>query len=89
MDLYIYHIVISDAFWRAICVLRFFEENGFICFDWTKNEHIPLERPSDFESFARTFLELCPPEYNCKCQDDRCFRQDCGKWDELLCVNLM
>lgn len=57
----------------AVQVLEFLHSHGFICFDYSKNMHIPANRPSDFEGFVKQFT----------ISDDKF-----GLWEELLCYNV-
>jgi hypothetical protein len=59
---------------QAIKVLELLHSHGFICFDYSRNKHIPASRPSDFEGFVLEFYK----------SDDRF-----GLWDELLCYNIL
>lgn len=58
---------------NAVQVLEFLHSHGFICFDYSKNMHIPANRPSDFEGFVKQFTV----------SDDKF-----GLWEELLCYNV-
>jgi hypothetical protein len=57
----------------AVKVLDFLHSHGFICFDYARNNHIPADRPSDFEGFVKRFQMSEDPF---------------GLWDELLCYNV-
>ena len=56
-----------------VAVLDFLHGHGFLCFDYSRNRHIPADRPSDFEGFAASFDG----------ERDGGF----GGWDELVCFN--
>jgi FkbM family methyltransferase len=58
---------------NAVHVLEFLHSHGFICFDYSRNKHIPADRPSDFEGFVNQFTN----------SDDKF-----GLWEELLCYNI-
>jgi hypothetical protein len=58
---------------NAIHVLDFLHGFGFICFDYSRNMHVPSNRPSDFEGFVDSFIKSA---------------DKFGLWDELLCYNV-
>jgi FkbM family methyltransferase len=58
---------------RTLDVLDYLHQHGFICFDYSRNRHIPPNRASDFEGFVASF--------------DRQLGQGFGAWDELICFN--
>jgi hypothetical protein len=57
---------------NAVKVLDFLHSFGFVCFDYSRNKHVPADRPSDFEGFVKKF-EISDDSF--------------GLWDELLCYN--
>jgi hypothetical protein len=46
------------------------------------------DRPGAFEPYFASFFERCADDKGCACQDEHCFRNSLGKWEELLCVGL-
>jgi FkbM family methyltransferase len=58
----------------AVDVLDFLHGFGFVCFDCSRNGHVPPARPSDFEGFVASF--------------DPGRDEGFGAWDELLCFRL-
>lgn len=58
---------------HAVDVLDYLHRFGFICFDYSRNQHIPGDRPSDFEGFVASF--------------DHTRDAGFGAWDELVCFN--
>ena len=56
-------------------VLNFLHKYGFMCFDYSRNKHIPPDRPSDFEGFVASF--------------DGDLSGGFGAWDELICFNTL
>ena len=59
---------------NAVEVLDFLHSFGFMCFDYSRNKHIPPNRPSDFEGFVASF--------------DGGRDNGFGAWDELVCFHL-
>ena len=59
---------------NAVEVLDFLHGHGFLCFDFSKNRHIPGNRPSDFEGFVASF--------------DGSRDNGFGAWDELICYHV-
>ena len=59
---------------NAVEVLDYLHSFGFMCFDYSRNKHIPSDRPNDFEGFVRSF--------------DGARDNGFGAWDELVCFNL-
>ncbi len=57
----------------GVDVLDYLHGFGFICFDYSRNRHIPYNRPSDFEGFVASFDP----------NRDNGF----GAWEELICFN--
>ncbi len=55
-------------------VLDFLHGFGFMCFDCSRNKHVPSTRPSDFEGFVASF--------------DGGRDDGFGAWEELLCFHL-
>ena len=56
-----------------VAVLDFLHGHGFMCFDYSRNRHIPPDRPDDFEGFVAAF----------DTERDGGF----GAWDELICFH--
>ena len=56
-------------------VLNFLHKHGFMCFDYSRNRHIPPNRPSDFEAFVASF--------------DGNRDGGFGAWDELICFHTL
>ena len=59
---------------NAVEVLDYLHGFGFMCFDYSRNKHIPPNRPNDFEGFVGSF--------------DGSKDSGFGAWDELVCFNL-
>ena len=60
---------------NAVEVLDYLHCFGSMCFDYSRNRHVPPNRPSDFEGFVASF----------DVSRDKGF----GAWGELVCFNLM
>ena len=56
-------------------VLDYLHGFGFMCFDYSRNRHIPSDRASDFEGFVASF--------------DGSRDSGFGAWDELVCFKVM
>ena len=54
---------------------------GWQCFDWSTNDHISNDRPSDFLGFVGAFHQRYGGK---KCHDGDCWKF--GLWDELFCA---
>ena len=58
---------------RTLDVLEYLHRHGFLCFDYSRNRHLPPNRASEFEGFVASF--------------DRERDQGFGAWEELICFN--
>ena len=54
---------------------------GWTCADWSANEHISKQRPSEVSDFV---LEFSKRYSGKRCHDDDCW--NFGLWEELLCI---
>ena len=55
----------------AVEALDLLHACGFVCFDYSRNRHVPPARPSDFEGFVASF--------------DPARDGGFGAWDDLVC----
>lgn len=58
----------------GVAVLDFLHGYGFMCFDYSRNRHVPADRPSRFEEFVASF--------------DGGRDHGFGAWDELVCFHV-
>jgi hypothetical protein len=84
--------IVNLEFWPAgmqrgdndpVDVLNFMAKRGYTCFDWSKNRHVPLSRPSDFKGFAGSFFDR---NNSPTCSGKECW--EFGLWDEIACTRL-
>jgi hypothetical protein len=64
-------------------VLLLMSKYGYTCFDWSKNMHVPITRPSGFKGFIRSFYNRPKSP---KCSGNTCWTF--GLWDEVVCTRL-
>ena len=62
-------------------MLEMLWRKGWQCFDWSTNEHIPDDRPSEFVGFVDSFYTRSGGK---KCLTEKCWTF--GLWDELFCA---
>ena len=66
---------------NPVRMLEVLWRKGWQCFDWSTNDHISNDRPSDFVGFVGAFYQRYGGQ---KCHDEACWKF--GLWDELFCA---